>query len=65
MLIKLSYNRNNSDVNNFPLGLRDRGVRGREGERQRGREVVILPLFNKIHVYNGYEYININLWMAY
>ena len=38
---------------------------GREGGRQRGREVVILPLFNKIHVYNGYEYININLWMAY
>ena len=55
MLIKLSYNRNNSDVNNFPLGWRDRGVRGREGERQRGREVVILPLFNKIHVYNDYE----------
>ena len=65
MLIKLSYNRNNSDVNNFPPGRRDRGVRGREGGRQRGREVVILPLFNKIHVYNGYEYININLWMAY
>ena len=25
-------------------------MRGREGERERGREVVILPLFNKIHV---------------
>ena len=39
-------------------------MRGREGQRERGREVVILPLFNKIHVYNDYEY-NINLWMAY
>ena len=32
-------------------------MRGREVGRQRGREVVILPLFNKIHVYNDYEYI--------
>ena len=65
MLIKLSHHCNNLDENNLPLGWRDRGVReAREEGRQRGREVVILPLFSKIHVYNDYEY-NINLWMAY